>query len=90
MPFKISFSKNAFKFIKINEISIKEFFELIKICVEKFKGENVNIDIKKLKGEWHGFYRIRKGKLRIILEFDFDNSSVLVEEIDYRGNIYKK
>ena len=46
------------------------------------------IDIKKMKGEWKGFYRIRKGKWRIIAEFDFDNNSVFIENIDWRGNIY--
>ena len=41
-----------------------------------------------MKGEWEGFYRIRKGKWRVIVEFDFNSSSVFIEDIDWRGNIY--
>ena len=32
------------------------------------KGEDVNINLKKLGGDWEGYYRLRKGKLRIIFE----------------------
>jgi mRNA-degrading endonuclease RelE of RelBE toxin-antitoxin system len=48
----------------------------------------LNIDIKKLKGKWAGFHRIRIGKLRIIAEFNFDELSVFIERIDYRERIY--
>lgn len=37
---------------------------------KKFIGEqniqDVNIDLKKLVGDWEGYYRIRIGKMRII------------------------
>ena len=39
----------------------------IKLALRKFKGMDVNISIKKLSGEWEGFYRVRFGKLRIII-----------------------
>ena len=35
-----------------------------------------------------GFYRIRRGKIRIIAEFRFEDSVVFIEVIDWRGNIY--
>ena len=40
------------------------------------------MDIKKLNGKWEGFHRIRKGKLRVIAELNFDDSAVFVEVID--------
>lgn len=89
MNWQVSFTTNSLKFLSANSITKEEIFELITLSVKRFRGENINVDIKKLKGVWAGFYRIRKGKLRIIVEFDFDNASVLVEEIDWRGSAYK-
>lgn len=89
MTWRISFTKNASKFLETNQIPKEKVLELVTKAIRKLQGEDINIDIKKLKSEWVGFYRIRMGKIRIIAEFDFDNLAVLIEEIDWRGNIYK-
>ncbi|MBI4087684.1 MAG: type II toxin-antitoxin system RelE/ParE family toxin [Candidatus Liptonbacteria bacterium] len=89
MNWNVSFTSRALKFLDANKISNEEIFELVRKALRKFRGENINIDVKKLKGEWVGFYRIRKGNLRVIAEFDFDNRSILVEVIDWRGGVYK-
>ncbi len=90
MILRIDLSRQVEKFLAHNNISQEIIIESIKQSVQKFRGENVNIDIKKLQGRWQGFHRIRKGKLRIIAEFDFDTPSVFVEIIDWRGSMYKK
>lgn len=92
MKWTVLLGKNADRFINRNKTKIneEEIFELIRKSLLKFEGENINVDIKKLKGEWEGFFRIRKGDVRIIVEFDFENFIALVEEIDWRGNAYKK
>lgn len=82
-------SRNADKFLKTNHIAKEGVFELLRKAVKKFQGEDINVDVKKLKGKWAGFCRIRKGKLRIIAEFDFDDTSIFIEEIDWRGGAYK-
>jgi len=46
--------------------------------------------VKKLKGSWTGYYRIRKGKIRIIFDVDYKNKTVFIEKIDFRGDVYKK
>ena len=89
MILRVDFSDEAEKFLKKNNFSKEEVFESIKSCVKKFRGETVTIDVKKLHGKWRGFYRIRKGKLRIIALFDFDNATVFIEIIDWRGGAYK-
>ncbi|MEK9181975.1 MAG: hypothetical protein AAB781_00090 [Patescibacteria group bacterium] len=89
MIFNLNFSKQAEKFLKTRNVAKEEIFIIISKAVKKFRGENVNIDIKKLRGEWFGFFRIRMGKIRIIAEFDFDNQSVFIEVIDLRGNAYR-
>ena len=57
--------------------------------LRKLRGELVNIDVKKLKGEWKGYFRIRKGRLRIIFSIDTSSRSLYVERIDFRGDAYK-
>jgi mRNA interferase RelE/StbE len=89
MKWQISFSKNSLRFLQLNRFEEILIINKIKAALRKFSGEDVNIDIKKLKGDWDGFYRIRDGKLRIIVEFQFDNFCAHIEEIDWRGNAYK-
>lgn len=90
MMWKINLTKEADKFLLSNKNKVprEEIFELISRTVIRLQGDDINVDIKKLKGDWLGFYRIRKGKLRIIVEFDFDNFAVLIEKVDWRGSAY--
>ena len=89
MNWHIDFSESSLKFLKKNNLKEDLITEKIKLVLRKFKGENININVKKLRGEWEGFYRIRVGKLRIIFEFQFKNYRVYIEEIDWRGSAYK-
>jgi mRNA-degrading endonuclease RelE of RelBE toxin-antitoxin system len=89
MAWKIGFTKRAEKFLANGALSKDDIFGLIGMAVRRFRGENANIDIRALKGPWRGFYRIRKGDLRIIASFDFGKSAVHVEAIDWRGNVYR-
>jgi len=89
MTWRIDLSKNAEKFLSKNELTIIEVRELVGRAVRYFRGEDINIDIKKLKGSWQGFYRVRTGRIRIIAEFNFEHSVIFIEEIDWRGNAYK-
>lgn len=88
MNWRIDFSKAAIEFLKDNNLDEEFVIKKIKSALLKFRSEDVNIDIKKLKGEWEGFYRIRSGKLRIIAEFQFKDFHVYIEKIDFRGNVY--
>ena len=89
MNWRIDTSKDAEKFFEKNQFTRKEAYDLIGKAIHYFQGERINVDIRKLKGQWTGFYRIRKGRLRIIAELDFENSAVFIEKTDWRENIYK-
>lgn len=89
MNWRIDFSKDALNFLEQNNLKEDFILDKIKLALEKFNGENINIDIKKLKGKWGGFYRIRSGKLRIIVEFQFEHCRAYIEVIDWRGRAYK-
>lgn len=89
MSWAINYSKEALKFLSINKLSEEELDNDFVKVIKKLKGENINIDIKKMKGEWVGYYRLRERKMRIIFSIDFDEQIIYVDRIDYRGNIYK-
>jgi len=66
---KISYSKEADKFLKKNKgnISEDEVDALITLAVKKIlRIEDSSIDLKKLKGKYRGSFRIRRGDTRII------------------------
>jgi len=89
MNWRIDISKSTETFLDKNQFTREEVNDLIRKAIHYFQGERINIDIKKLKRKWAGFYRIRRGRIRIIAEFDFDSSVVFIEEIDWRGSVYK-
>jgi mRNA interferase RelE/StbE len=89
MNWRLDFSNQAVKFLKQNNLSDDFVVEKIKLAIRKFQGEDVNVNIKRLAGEWKGFYRIRSGKMRMIISFDFEEAIAYVEVIDWRGNVYK-
>lgn len=89
MSWRVAFSSEALKFLTHNHISEEAITEKIAEAIRMFQGERVNIKMRKLGGKWEGFYRIRKGKMRIIVEFRFADSFVYIERVDWRGNAYK-
>ena len=88
MKWEIGFSREAEKFLKRENIRSEAVAEITKF-LERMKGEPLSVDVKKLKGDWQGFYRIRKGKLRIIFELNFEEHLIYVARVDHRGGVYK-
>ena len=92
MELKLTYLKKAKKFIDKNNITIEEIDELvIKAVKKKVFNIDENIDIKDLKGVLKGKTRIRKGKIRIIIEINNNEIIIeaIIENIDFRGDIYK-
>jgi mRNA interferase RelE/StbE len=85
---RIDYSRDAEKFIKTHGI-LEEVGEELKKFLIKIRGGNVNVDLKKLVGDWEGYYRLRKGKLRVIFAMDKNKRILFVERIDFRGDVYK-
>ena len=63
MKWNIEYSRHADKFIKREDIRI-EVRELIERFLKKMRGESINVDVKKLKGKWKGYFRIKKTTLQ--------------------------
>jgi mRNA-degrading endonuclease RelE of RelBE toxin-antitoxin system len=93
MNLKISYSKEADKFLKRNRDNISEddVDSLIIMAIRKIlKIEELPVDLKKLKGKYRGSFRIRKGDIRIVFSLKKEDTPVaFVQDIDFRGNVYK-
>lgn len=79
----IQFSKEALKFLEKEGLKNKVLEALRSFINGK------HADIKKLTGEWKGYYRLRVGKARVILFFDFQENRIVIVKAGYRGKIYK-
>ncbi|MBD2434984.1 MULTISPECIES: type II toxin-antitoxin system RelE family toxin [Fischerella] len=90
----IKFRKRAIKFLnKANPEdveNIREQINQIAVAVEQLGIiPFTELDIKKMKGDWEGFYRLRVGKNRIIFTIDMDSQDIEIYAIGARGDIYK-
>jgi len=47
------------------------------------------LDIKKMKGEWEGFYRLLDVKIRVIFTVSLDSADLEIYTIGTRGDVYK-
>jgi len=86
---KIDLSKQADKFIEKENVDEDEILFLVQKFINYSKGLDENIDVKKMKGKWRGYHRIKIGKVRMILKVNFKERQILVDRIDYRGRVYK-
>lgn len=93
MKIKILYSKRAEKFILNNQSEITENETeslLIKAVKHLYKIEITNIDVKRLKGEYKNYFRIRKGKIRIVFKVVKEEIFIVsVDNIDFRGEVYR-
>lgn len=89
MKWSVDFSPQSLKFLAKNRIAEIEILEKIRLVLRKFRGESVSVDVRKAKGKWAGYHRIRSGKLRVLAAFYFEPKEVFVDTIDWRGNVYK-
>jgi len=86
---KIELSKQADKFTEREGITDDEIFSLVQKFINYSKGLDENIDVKKMKGKWKGYHRIRIGKIRMLVNVNFKDRTILLDRIDYRGSVYK-
>ena len=90
---KIVYLKRAKKFLDKNQNNIDESDVdnlVIKAIKKKIYNIDTSIDMKELKGSLKNKTRIRKGKVRIIVEITEQEIIIesIIEDIDFRGNIY--
>ncbi len=90
---RVKVSRSAVKFIeKITEKDKDRIRQKIKTLVLAIEEQGIipfrEMDIKKLSGDWVGFFRMRVGKMRVIFRIDKEKDELWVYEIDFRGDVY--
>ncbi|MBE9215247.1 type II toxin-antitoxin system RelE/ParE family toxin [Plectonema cf. radiosum LEGE 06105] len=91
----IKFRKQAIKFLeKANPDDVENIREQLNQIVIAVEEQGIipftELDIKKMKGDWEGFYRLRVGKNRIIFTAYIESGDIEVYIIGSRGDVYKK
>jgi len=76
MKWQINYSRSALRFIDQQNIR-DDVRELLIKFLRKLEGKAANVDLKKLDGDWEGYYRVRKQKIRIIFEIHKKKLSML-------------
>ena len=90
----IKFRKNAIKFLeKANLEDVEKIQEKISQLLAFVEEQAIipftELDIKKMKGDWEGFYRLRIGKIRIVFTVNTQSGEVEIFTIGTRGDVYK-
>jgi mRNA interferase RelE/StbE len=90
----VNFRKQAFKFLQKSSpnliAEIRQQLDQIDIAIElQSVIPFTELDIKKMKGDWAGYYRLRIGDVRVIFSVDDKSGNVDVYKIGSRGDVYK-
>lgn len=91
----IKFRRQANKFVeKADPETIRRIREQLNQLLSALEERSLipftELDIKQMKGDWEGFYRLRIGKVRLIFTVDIASNDIEVYAIGNRGDVYKK
>lgn len=93
--FQILFNRDALRFLQKNrhlysQEQVNEW--VIEAVLSILNGEPCALDLKELKDNWAGHYRIRKGKTRIIFNYTEQDDEIVIEiqviKIGFRKDVY--
>ena len=90
----VKFRKQAVKFLqKANSEDVTKIQNQLNQLLIAIEQQGIipftELDIKKMRGDWEGFYRLRVGKMRVIFIVDFDSAELEIHTIGTRGDVYK-
>ena len=91
---RIKFSKQAFKSLgKLTEKQKESIRLKLKALLISIKEYGIipfkELQIKKMRGKWEGFMRMKIGKLRVIFKIKREKDILFIYIIDFRGSSYK-
>jgi len=91
---KITYLKKATKFLAKNtHVMTEDQVDalIVKFIKKRFYGMDENVDYKQMQGVISDVYRIRKANVRVICKVMDDEVIIeaIVQDIGYRGDIYK-
>lgn len=90
--YRFIYSDQAAKFLSRNAGSIDyERVEVgLKLAANKLLfNERNTADVRKMEGEWRGYYRLRLSRFRVVFRIiEGETVLLVIEEIERRGNVY--
>ena len=92
---EVQFSKRAIKYLKkLDAKTAERVREKILQLQSVIESEGVipfnELDIKKLKGQWDGYFRLRVGQIRVVFTLVSGELEILlIYDINVRGSIYE-
>ena len=90
MKYDVQISNLVKKAIRKGLISKGQLLGVVDDFLYWLEGKDINIDVKKLSGEWQGFYRIRRGSFRIVVIPRYEDEVIYVQQVAKRYKAYKK
>ena len=89
----VKFRKQAIKFLqKASDEDVARIQGALRQLVVTVEEQGIipfnDLDIKKIKGECEGFYRLRVGENRVVFTVRIDSGEVDVYTIGARGDVY--
>ena len=90
----LKFRKSAIKFIQsADSETTANIRQKLNQLVSSVENQSIipfnDLDIKKMKGNWEGYYRLRIGKIRVIFIVDLTLGDIEIYNIGFRGDVYK-
>ncbi len=89
MPkFCVVLSKKASKFLESLDNKTRHRVIVDIRCLDNYPDWGRSLDIVKLQGR-EGYFRLRRGKIRIIFTVDENFKAIMVRKIAYREAVYE-
>ena len=93
MAWQVRIHRKAHRFLedlpedrrRLVEEKLRELVEALEHGILPYR----RLDIRRLRGKWEGFLRLRVGNIRVIFRLDFENKIVYVYNIHHRKSAYK-
>lgn len=90
----LKFRKSAIKFLQsADSETTANIRQKLNQLVSSVENQSIipfnDLDIKKMKGNWEGYYRLRIGKIRVIFIVDLTLGDIEIYNIGFRGDVYK-
>ena len=90
---RVEFSKSASKFLKKldrdKQRLVKAKISLLRKSLSERRALPLDeLDIKKMKGDWRGYFRIRVGKIRVIFVVRLEAEKLYIYDVCFRGDAY--
>ena len=92
MVWKVKYHKRAIRFLQsLDEGTRRRVLNRIdelRKALDEGKFPYWRLQIRKLKGSWEGFFRMRVGKIRVIFKLDFDEEVIYIYNVHFRESAY--